>query len=138
MHGRSQLPLFPDHNLNVVYEIKRQIRLTLSESRMSRDEVADEMNRLASRDNVNTRHMNRDTLDGWCKDSETTRLPGLAGMVLFCRVMGTLAPIRAMLQVLGADVIGPDDAALLTWARAERDRRRASRRARLAMEALEV
>lgn len=138
MHITSQMALFSDRNLNIVYEIKRQIRLALSSSRLSRDEVADEMNRLASRDNVNTRTMNRETLDGWCKDSELSRIPSLPSLVLFCAVLNTVGPIRAMLQALGADAISGDDAALLSWARAERERRRATKRARIAMESLDL
>lgn len=135
----SQLDLFEqDQTSNIANEIKRQVRIALSKSNLSRDQVADEMNLLAVRDGVNGGRYNRATLDGWCKDSDASRVPGLAGLVLFCRVLGTVEPVRALLRPLGADAITQEDRALLSWARAERDRRKATRRARLAAEILEM
>lgn len=139
MYGSpNQLQLFPAKNLNILYETKRQIRLALSGSRLSRDEVADAMNALAARDNAHVVRITGATIDGWCKDSDITRVPNIEALVLFCAVLQSLDPIRPMLQVLGADAIGAEDAALLAWARAERERRRATKRARIAMESLDL
>ena len=136
--ARSQLQLFRDRNLNIVYEIKRQIRLALCGTNLSRDQVMDEMNRLASRDGVNKKAVTRATVDSWCKDSEPGRLPSLNGLVVFCAALGTQEPVRAMLKPLGADVIGPEEVGLLAWARAEQARRKAAKKARLAQEELDL
>ena len=90
--SRAQLRLFQSKNLNIVYEIKRQFRLALSTSSLSRDQVIDKINRLASRDGIHGQGVSRATLDSWCKDSEPGRLPGLPGLVLFCEALGTCEP----------------------------------------------
>ncbi|MBN1869223.1 MAG: hypothetical protein JW847_01430 [Candidatus Omnitrophica bacterium] len=45
---RDQLSLFDTRSINVAAELKRQIRLALGESRFSRDEICDQVNRLAA------------------------------------------------------------------------------------------
>lgn len=140
--GTSQMNLFQDaqdmQNFNVVYEVKRQIRLALSESRLSRDQVVDEVNRLAGRDGSTYRTITKAALDSWCKDSDPSRMPGLNCLVILCRVLGTLGPINAMLGPLGAQAIDGKEAGILAWGRAEMERRQATKKARIAAEALNL
>ena len=131
-----QYSLFQDISMNPTYEIKRQIRMALTGSDLSRAQVADKMNQIAVHEGMR-KTVSKETLDSWTKRSEPDRLPSLHWMTIFCHVLDTLAPIAAMLQPLGAKVIGPEDLKILTWARAERDKKRAAKRARVAEQALE-
>jgi hypothetical protein len=137
MYDSYQLDLFGEQNLNIVAEVKRQIRLALGKTTLSRDEVVDRMNALASRDGLKDT-VSKATLDGWCKDSDTSRIPSLARLVLFCHVLGTADPIRAVARPLGTEVVGPEERKILAWGKAELARRRAAKKARLALEVLEA
>jgi len=136
MYDASQLDLFIEQNLNIVADVKREIRIALSKTHLSRDQVVDEMNRLAVRDGLKGT-VTKVTLDGWCKDSDETRLPSLTRLVLFCRVMKSPAPVHAMVKPLGCEVIGPVEKKVLVWGQAEVVRKRAAKKARLALEVLE-
>ena len=137
MYDASQLDLFIEQNLNIVADVKREIRIALSKTHLSRDQVVDEMNTLAVRDGLNGT-VTKATLDGWCKDSDETRLPSLPRLVLFCQVLTTAAPIQAMVRPLGCEIVGPREKKILAWGTAELDRRRAAKKARLALEMLEA
>ena len=134
INATSQLDLF-SKSLNPTYEIKRLIRLGIAGSRFSRDEIADRMIEIAVREGVGK--VTKAMIDSWTKDSDPGRLPSLPHLIILCEVLGTAAPVAAMIRPLGCEVIGPEDAALLKWARAERDKRRAVKAARLALEVLE-
>ena len=136
MYEARQLDLFEEQNLNIVSEVKRQIRLALAKTRLSRDQVVDRMNALAARDGLRE-SVSKATLDGWCKDSDPSRMPSIARLVLFCHVLGTVDPIRAIARPLGADVVGPEERKVLSWGKAELAKKRAAKKARLALEALE-
>ena len=135
-----QLDLFNNTSLNTTYEIKRQIRLALADCGLSRDEVADRMTEIAVKEGMRPGKKNgitRATLDNWCKDSEPERVPSIVWLTIFCHVAGTVKPIEALLRPVGCGVLRPEDMRLLAWARAEMDRKRAAKRARLAMELID-
>ncbi|MBW2052741.1 MAG: hypothetical protein JRI85_10965 [Deltaproteobacteria bacterium] len=132
-----QLDLFDGSaSLDPTYEVKRQIRLALKESDLSRDQVADAMNELAAQDGISKR-ASKATLDSWTKDSDRDRLPSLMWLNYFCEVVGSLSPYIAVIRPLGGRVIGLDEVKLLNWAEAEQEKRQAAKRARLALENLE-
>ena len=131
----SQLDLFSTPSLNPTYEIKHQIRLVMDNMEYSRDELADEMIRCAVRQAVPLK-VTRATLDGWCKDSDPARLPSLPGLVIFCKVMGTVEPIKPLLAPLGCAVLSPEEVGILEWGKAEMEKKKAARKARLALEAI--
>lgn len=131
-----QLYLFSTPSFNPTYEIKHQIRLTLSKTSLSRDEFVEKMNECAVRCGIHSR-FTKPTLDGWCKDSDQGRLPTLTGLVVFCKVAGTVDPVRPLLAPLGCGLLSPEDVGLLKWAQAEMAKRRASKAARIALEAIE-
>jgi len=136
MYDANQMDLFIEQNLNIVADVKREIRIALSKTHLSRDEVVDEMNTLAVRDGLKGT-VTKAAIDGWCKDSDESRLPSLPRLVLFCRVLTTAAPIQAMVRPLGCEAIGPKEKKVLAWGQAELEKRRAIKKARLAMEVLE-
>ena len=137
MSSHYQLDLFTEQNLNVVSEIKRQIRLALSKTNLSRDQVVDQMNDLAIKNNLK-RVVTKTALDSWCKDSDPGRMPTVTGLVLFCRILSTIDPIRALTRPLGCEVIEPEEKKILAWGKAEIFKKRAAKKAKLAMEVLEI
>lgn len=136
MDMTAQLPLFDAVSLNATYEIKRQIRLALSNSVFSRDQVVDRMNELGSHEGF-SRTTTKAVLDTWTKDSEPGRLPTITALTILCRVLGTVAPFEAALRPLGCAVLDPNDRQVLQWAKAELEKKKATKRARVALEAIE-
>jgi len=136
MSNTSQLRLFESTSLNPTYEIKRQIRLALSGSNLSREQVVDEMNKIAVSEGMR-KTVSKAILDGWTKDSDPDRLPSLPWLTIFCRVMDVTGPLNAMARPLGFAVIGPEDAKILAWGQAELAKRRAAKRARMALDKVE-
>jgi hypothetical protein len=94
------------------------------------------VNELAAVEGIGIK-LTKATLDSWLKD-DPHRMPGPQALVLICRVLGAIGPIMALAKPLGAAVIDKDDARVLAWGRAEMQRRKAARRAKLALEAIEV
>jgi hypothetical protein len=133
----SQMQLFRSRPLNPTYEIKRQIRIGLGETSLSRDQVVDEMNALAAREGMRET-ISKTTFDNWTKDSAPDRLPSPKWLPILCSVLDYNGPIEAMLLPLGAGVIGPKEMKVLQWANAELERKRAAKKARAAMQILEV
>jgi len=132
----KQQNLFNTHSLNPTYEIKRRIRIALSGVHHSRDEVADRMNEVAVREGMR-QTISRQTLDNWAKDSDPGRLPSPAWLTIFCFVTGDTGPIEAMVKPLEWEILDQEQVRILRWGKAELAKRRASKQARIALEALE-
>lgn len=136
MINKNQLELFKSRSLNPVHEIKRQIRLILSNSTLSRDQIAEKMNLLASKEGMPGR-VTKARLDSWCKDSDQSRIPSSSELVLFCYVMKNNGPLDALASPLFLNVIDYEDQKLLAWAKAEIEKKKAIKRARIALEEIE-
>lgn len=131
-----QLDLFYTKSLNPVYEIKRALRIALSKTHLSRDQVVDEMNRTAVTEGMR-KSISKASLDNWTKDSDPDRLPSLPWLTIFCRVLDDPSPIAAMLRPLGYNLIDKRGRVLLNWAESELSKRRASKKAKLALAQIE-
>jgi len=135
----SQLDLFGSSSLNPTYEIKRSMRIAARDAGrnrgLSRDQLVDHLNDLASEEGLKA-SLTKPIFENWLKDSAPERLPSLPWLVLFCKATGSVGPVLAMALPLGAAVIGEDRARTLAWAEAELERRRAAKRARIALEGL--
>lgn len=136
MSNISQLELFRSSSLNPTYEIKRQLRIALANSALSRDEVVDLMNEISVSEGMR-KTVSKAVLDGWVKDSDPDRLPSLPWLTIFCRVLEVTGPLNAMARPLGFAVIGAEDVNILKWGQAELQKRRAAKRARMALDAVE-
>lgn len=134
MYSGIQLKLFGTQRFNPVYEIKRQIRIILSTSSLSRDQISDRMNDLSAKESMPGQKISKDKLDSWCRDSDPSRLPSLVELVLFCAVTGNNSPLNALADFLGCDLVGPEEKRVLAWGKAEIEKRKATKRARLAFE----
>ena len=132
----GQLELFHTSSLNSTYEIKRQIRLAINNCGMSRDEIIDRMNKIAATEGMR-RTVSKAALDNWVKDSDPFRMPTVPWLTIFCHVVGSTGPFDAAVNPLGNQVINYDDVKKLEWAQAEISKRRATKKARLALEAIE-
>ncbi len=132
----KQLDLFSgSRSLNATHEVKRQIRLALAASNLSREQIVDQYNKIAALEGASK--ISKAALDSWTKDSDPGRMPSLLNLNYLCEVLGTLAPYAAAIRPLGAKVIGPEEIRLLNWAKAEQAKRSAAKRAKLALMEIE-
>ncbi|MFC1867675.1 hypothetical protein ACFL0H_06030 [Thermodesulfobacteriota bacterium] len=127
-----QLDLFHPQSLNPTYEIKRALRLSLSKTHLSRDQVVDAMNKVASSEGMR-KNISKATLDNWTKDSDPDRLPSLPWLTIFCCVLNDADPVATIIRTLGYDLIDERRKALLVWAEAELNRKKAIKRAKNAL-----
>ena len=101
---------------------------------MSREQVVDEMNRLAAAEGLTTNGRSQKVtlalLDKWLAPGTVQHVIPLKLLPIFCAVTGSVAPLQALAALLGARVISQEEAKLLEWARLEIERRKLSRRAR--------
>jgi len=133
----QQLDLFSNKSLNITYELKRCMRIAASASGLSRDQIVDQMNAIAAREGMRT-SVSKAAVDNWLKDSDPGRLPSPPWLTIFCSVTGDRGSIEVMLHPLGCGVVDETGQRLLAWAEAEVERKRAAKRARLALEGLEL
>ena len=136
MFKMNQLKLFSRQNLNPTFEIKRILRLVLSASNLSRDQVVDRMNDLSSREGIKG-SISKATLDSWTKDSDPARLPSITQLILFCSIMETTEPMRPIIATLGGELLGPEDLKVFKYGKAEIEKKKAMKRARRALEEIE-
>ncbi len=133
----KQLDLFHSLSLDPTYPVKRALRVALSNAKhLSRDQVVDKMNKLASREGKRKK-VSKATLDNWTKNSDPDRIPSLFWMTVFCKVVGDVSPIACMLRPLDCDVVDESGKKYLRWAKAEMTKRKAAKRAKHALSALE-
>lgn len=120
-----QLSLWEGNNLNVEPALKDALRAAVAESGLSRDQVVDRMNELATHHGVrlvqgNGQTLSLDTFEKWLNQSEPGRAISIRALTVFCAAVGDHRPIAVLCRPLGFAVIGPDDANLLEWARLSR------------------
>ena len=135
MSGReAQLPL-NWQGLDPVPPLKRAMAAALRECDLSREQVADRMNQLLAADGQ-TPQVTINTIEKWVAPSAIHVIP-LRLLPVFCRVVDSLLPLEALAAPLGAKLAGPLEQALIRWAQAQEDKRRAAIAERRAREALE-
>ena len=131
-----QLDLFQSSSLNITYEIKRSIRLALSDSNISREQICDSMNKIAIREGMR-KSISKSTIDNWSKDSDPDRLPSIVWLTIFCKVLNDPRPLSTLLTPLGYGLIDSRKKVLLNWAESEMNKRKATKKAKLALAQLE-
>jgi hypothetical protein len=123
-------------SFNVTYPVKRAIRLALTGSRLSRDQIVDRMNEIAVREGLRST-ISKASLDNWAKDSDPHRLPSLTWTVIFCKAVDDFNVLTELAQPFGLEVINKRQQNLLEWAEADLQRRKATRRAERALAEIE-
>lgn len=73
----------------------------------------------------NAKAISKDTLDKWLNPNDRDHTPGLLAVLAFCRATKDAAPLRAMLQALGLDVMTDEDRKLRDYGRACLEERKA-------------
>ena len=91
-------------------------------SRLSREELLDRMNELASRFGVrlvkgNGSGLTMATLEKWLNPEAMEHMPGINSLLVFCAALEDLEPMREVLTPLGAMLIDENDVKLLLWAK---------------------
>jgi hypothetical protein len=101
-------------------DIKAEMNQAVKDSGKSRDQVVDMMNELAARygTRLNGRGgLSRETFEKWLNAEDESRLPSIKGITFFCAVLKTTAPLAAMVNLLGGEIIEGADISMLKWAR---------------------
>ncbi len=122
--------------LNILPDLKQAMSQAAKESGLSRDLIADEMNRQARRFGVSLR-LGLATLEKWLNVNNHTHAPTLTALVIFCVVLGRSEPLEVLVRPLGCRVISGRAINLLRWAEVYWARRRAGREMRRLEEEME-
>lgn len=122
-----QLNLWDAPSLNPVPRVKEAMRVSLKGSPLSREQVVDGMNDLARLEGISTngraKKVTSEMLDKWVSNGCDHIIPWKL-LPIFCKVVGSVDPLRALVSPLGADLIEEEEINLLKWARAEMESRR--------------
>lgn len=115
--------------------IKEAMSRAIKSCSLSRDQIVDEMNRLASSCGItcngNAQKVTLPILDKWLAPGSLAHIIPLRMLPIFCRAVGSNAPLDAYAEAfLGVKVIAAEDHKILEWGRAEIQVRRARKRQR--------
>ncbi|MEM5788401.1 MAG: hypothetical protein AAGU11_13895 [Syntrophobacteraceae bacterium] len=135
-HGQKarQLSLRDQLALDPIDLLKVSMKEAIDASGLSRAQIVDGMNRLATSAGLPTRTTEA-MLDKWVARGSRGHIISVRDLPTFCRAVGSLLPLNALLPP-GAEIVSGEDLLLLQWARAEAIRKKATRQARkLAQEA---
>lgn len=132
----QKIDVFQPPSLNIAHELKRAMKVALANSRFSRDQISDEMNKLADLEGVKGR-VSKAVLDGWLKTSDLSRLPSLPWLVIFCKTLNSVFPLQPIASALDSEIINSEQILLLRWAEAELAKRRAVKKAERAFSLLQ-
>lgn len=119
---RDQLSLDPTDLLKV------SMQEAIRGSGLSRGQMADEMNRLASVAGMEA-HITETILDKWVARGSKCHVIPVRYLPIFCQAAGSISPLKALLPP-GSEIISGEDVSFLRWARAEAERRKISKKAR--------
>jgi len=121
-------------SLDPTPRLKAAMKEALKNSPLSREEIVDEMNRLAAEEGITTNGRSQKItvtiLDKWVAPAAKQHVIPLKYLPLFCKVTESLAPFQALIAPLAAQIISFDEAKLLEWAKLEIERRRLNKRVR--------
>ena len=133
-HAPVQRSLWDRPSLDPTARLKAAMKEALRNTSLSREQVVDEMNRLAAAEGLTTNGRSQKVtpalLDKWLAPGATQHIIPLKLLPIFCAVVGSVEPLCVLAAPLGARVISEEEAKLLEWARLELERRRLSKRAR--------
>jgi len=117
-----QMALFGIKALNPVGDLKREMGLAAKKSGLSRQEICDRMNILIQVEGLRTKGkdglVTLAMLDKWLAPEALESIIPLKLLPVFCRVVGSLAPLQALAGPVGGMVIGGLEVVLLEMARA--------------------
>lgn len=111
---------------NVDAAVKAAMRQAAKESTYSREIICDRMNEIAEAAGFrlgggNSKALSLALLEKWLNPLEREHTPPLRALAVFCRALGTVEPLRAMANPLGAHVIDKRQALLLKRAEVDEE-----------------
>jgi len=117
----QQIPLFDRPDLNIISQQKNALHAAARACRLSREQILDRMNELASAHHihlVSNGRLKMDTFEKWLNPNEKGRHMPMCALPVFCAVVGEISAINILALAVGAQVVGPEDLKLLKWAKA--------------------
>lgn len=111
---------------NVDAAVKAAMRQASKDSHHSRDQICDRMNEIAEAAGFrlgggNSKALSLAMLEKWLNPAEREHTPPLRALIVFCRALGTVEPLRAMAIPLGAHIIDKRQALLLKRAEVDEE-----------------
>jgi hypothetical protein len=127
----KQLQLWDQPGIDPTMRLKAAMREALHVCVLSREKVVSDMNALALIEGMTCggkgQKVTEALLDKWCAAGSTAYIIPARFIPLFCKVVGSALPLKALAGPVGAEVITAEDLRLLSWARVELARRRLER-----------
>lgn len=117
----QQIPLFDRPTLNTCKDQKLAMNLAVRQNHLSREEIIDEMNDLATRYGVNlvsNGSLKLETFEKWINPNDLSRQMPTRALPVFCAVVQDTSALDILARPLGARVIGYEDQNRLRWAKA--------------------
>lgn len=134
--AQNQHPTWDQPGIDPTQRLKTAMREALHSCGLSRLKVVNDMNALAMVEGMTcggkSQKVTEALLDKWCAAGSTAYVIPLRYVPLFCRVVGSVLPLKALAGPVGAEVISGEDVKLLVWARLELARRLAEKNAKKA------
>jgi hypothetical protein len=102
--------------------IKEMIALSVRKSGMSKEDIVQNMNKIAGRYGVSLRsdgnggELSEATFEKWVNPSDNSHPIPAHALPLLCKVVNDTSVLSAMLKPFGLSIIGPDAAKKLAWA----------------------
>ena len=97
-------------------------------SGFSRAQIVDEMNRLSALAGMGAR-ISEAMIDKWLAKGSREHIISVRMLPVFCQAVGSYRPLQALFPA-GVEIVAGEDLKRLQWARAEVERRKATKRAR--------
>lgn len=124
-----QLNLFPDDNrlplmvAGLVAATKTALNRAAAASQLSRAQITDRANAIAQAAGVrltqgNAKSVGADLVDKWLNPSEREHVPSLLAVNVLCLALGDPAPLAAMLQAHGCELMTAEDRQMRDYGRA--------------------
>ncbi len=132
----EQRHLFGSPSLNPVPKVKAAMKEAIKECGLSREQISDEMNRLAKINGVHAK-VSPSLLDKWVAQEAAHIIPWKL-LPIFCKVTGSILPLAALAAPVGATLVIGKEVKLLEWAKAEIKRRELSRKTRKLLEEIGI
>ena len=107
--------------LNLLSRLKAAMRQAVKDSRFSREEIVDRMNRQAEVEGIRARRgrpISLAALDGWLAGSKNN-LPDPELLALFCWAAESSGPVGVLAGSLEARLVNEDQGRVLDWAENE-------------------